>query len=237
MNIVSILRRILPRRLISALRLISVFQWGHGHTLRSKVFPVNSKGEYLPWLTYPLLEFMEGLDFAGKRIFEFGSGASTLYWSSRAQEIVSVEFDSEWFETLKLNIPDNVQLILESDGYSYASKIKIFEGCFDVIVIDGAERYRCAQSAIKKLAPGGFIILDNAEWYPNTADFLAQSGLIEIRFSGFGPINAFTSTSSIFMNPDFSFPRCGSSRLQPVGGKALEGPAPDDVAPVLEVVN
>jgi hypothetical protein len=95
-------------------------------------------------------------------------------------------------------------------------------------VVDGAERYRSAQSAIKALAEGGFIVLDNAEWYPNTADMLAQAGLIEVRLSGFSPINAFTSTSSIFLSRNFSIPTNALAREMPIGGTEIIGGTLDD---------
>lgn len=224
----ALLRKILPRRLISAVRLLTIFQGGHGHVNQRNGFPVSGKGEYQPWLTYPLIEYLVGLDFSQKRVFEFGAGASTLFWSKRAAEVVSVEFDFEWFLALKDRIPGNVSLFYESNGELYAGKILALDVNFDVIVVDGAERYRSAQLAITKLSPGGMIILDNAEWYPNTADLLKRSGLIEIRFSGFSPVNAFTSTSSVFLHREFCFPNNSRARIPPIGGVSIPGGTLDD---------
>jgi hypothetical protein len=93
-------------------------------------------------------------------------------------------------------------------------------GCYDVIVIDGAEHFRCAESAFSALAPGGIVILDNAEWYPKATDLLRRADMIEISFSGFGPINAFTSTSNAFLQRDFRFPLV--HRKPPVGGRSMQ---------------
>lgn len=224
----SLLRKILPRRLISAVRLLSIFQGGHGHVNRRDGFPVNGHGDYQPWLTYPLIEYLNGLDFSGKRVFEFGAGASTLFWAKRAAEVVSVEFDLAWFQALQPKLPGNVTLFHESEGEAYAKKIAGLSAPFDVIVVDGAERYRSAEEALKTLAPGGMIILDNAEWYPNTADFLKKAGLIEVRFSGFSPVNAFTSTSSVFLHRDFDFPNVMGARVPPIGGVSILGGTLDD---------
>lgn len=222
------LRRILPWRVISAARLLLIFQGGHGHVNRRNGFPVNGKGEFQPWLTYPLIEYLNGLDFSEKRVFEFGAGASTLYWASRAREVVSVEFDAGWYAALLPIIPKNVTLFHESDGQSYAEKVTKNHGSFDVIVVDGSERYRSAQAALTALAEGGVIILGNAEWYPNTADLLTKAGLIEVRMSGFSPVNAFTSTSSIFLSRNFSIPSNALAREKPIGGTVIPGGALDD---------
>lgn len=224
----NLLRKILPRRLISAVRILLIMQRGHGHVNRHNGFPVNGRGEYQPWLTYPLIEYLTGFDFRQKRIFEFGAGASTLFWASRANHVESVEFDRGWFDELAKIIPDNVLLNHESDGVAYARRILESDGVFDVIVIDGAERYRSAEAALQKLARGGMVILDNAEWYPNTADLLCSAGLVEVRFSGFSPVNAFTSTSSVFLHREFAFPLVSDARQQPIGGVSIKGGALDD---------
>jgi hypothetical protein len=208
---------LIPRSLILAPRLLDTFFRLHGQNRRSGPFPVDGKGEFQPWLTYPMLEFLETLDFNGKSVFEFGAGGSTLYWARRGATVTSVELDLNWYKQILRVLPSNAAVTHEADGHAYAAAC--LGGCYDVIVIDGAERFRCAESAIQALAPGGMVILDNAEWYPNAADFLRGADLIEIPFSGFGPINAFTSTSTAFLRRDFRFPR--SKRKAPVGGKTI----------------
>ena len=42
--------------------------------------PVDADGRPLPWYTYPAIEYLEQLDFRDRTVFEFGSGASTLFW-------------------------------------------------------------------------------------------------------------------------------------------------------------
>jgi len=231
LNFDRLLRILVPRRIISAVRLLNIFQQQHGHVRQQDGFPVNGQGDFQPWLTYPMIEFLNGLDFSKKRIFEFGAGSSTLYWAKRAMEVVSVEFDSGWFEALRTKVPGNVQLIHEPEGLQYANKIRDNLGLFDIIVIDGAERYRASTAALTALAPGGMVILDNAEWYPETANMLCAAGLIEVRFSGFSPINAFTSTSTAFLSRDFSIPCTPQARMPAVGGRKLPTPALDDLAP------
>lgn len=208
----------IPRSLIIAPRLLDTFLRLHGQNRRCGPFPVNGQGKAQPWFTYPMLEFLDTLDLRGKSIFEFGAGGSTLYWARRGAAVTSVELDADWYNHLLGILPDNVAITHEANGHAYATAC--VGGCYDVIVIDGAERFRCAESALQALAPGGMIILDNAEWYPNAADLLLGADLLEISFSGFGPINAFTSTSTAFLKRDFHFPRL--RREAPVGGRTIQ---------------
>jgi hypothetical protein len=77
---------------------------------------------------------------------------------------------------------------------------------FDVIVIDGHSRVRCAEHAAKYLATGGVIILDNSDWFPEAAAHLRAAGLIDVSFTGFAPIGDATSTTSFFFHRAFDFP-------------------------------
>jgi hypothetical protein len=46
------------------------------------------------------------------------------------------------------------------------------------------------------------LILDNSDWYPNSVSFLqGELGWIQADFHGFGPINNYTWTTSVFLNP------------------------------------
>ncbi|MET0877406.1 MAG: hypothetical protein ABWY14_09735 [Tardiphaga sp.] len=222
----NFLTSLIPRPVIAAGRLLQVFLGTHGHSRRVSGMPVDGHGNFIPWLTYPMIEFLNGFDFSDATVFEFGTGGSTLYWAGRAKNVVSVELDAAWAARLAAIAPSNVRIIHEPNGHRYAEAPIALDRTFDVIVIDGAERYRSTRAAIGCLAPGGMIILDNAEWYPNCAALLAESGLIEVPFSGFPPINAFPSTSSAFLSRDLSFPRL--PRALPVGGRALAGGALDD---------
>lgn len=225
----NVLRKIVPRWLLVSIKLQKIFFWQYGHTRRADGMPVDGKGNFQPWLTYPLIEYLDGLDVSEKHVFEFGAGASTLFWASRAATVTSVEFSRDWYEALRKRLPANVVMLHEPDGQRYAEAPKKFAPRrFDVVVVDGAERYRSARMAVEVLAPGGMIILDNAEWYPRTSDMLAGAGFIEVRFSGFSPINAFTSTSTVFLSPDFAFPRGSVARQPPRGGKVLAHGALDD---------
>lgn len=166
----------------------------------------DKDGNYLPLYTYPAIEYLTQFDYSEKRIFEFGSGASTLFWMERANTVTCLESNPEWYEKLRRQLKDNVSMKhVSGDAFPFA--INDFDGVFDVIVVDSAGyRYDSAEQALKKLAPGGFIILDNADWHHNTAAMLKSHGLLQIDMSGFKPCESHTSTTSLFLDRNFDFP-------------------------------
>src|SRR5947207_12916151 len=72
----------------------------------------DQQGNYVPWFTYPAIEALKNWDLSDKRVFEYGSGYSTLFWAAGAKEVVSVEHDAAWYEKIVKLAPPNVRLIL-----------------------------------------------------------------------------------------------------------------------------
>jgi len=87
---------------------------------------------------------------------------------------------------------------------------------FDIIIIDGKHKYECPKNAVECLREGGLIILDNSDWFPKTARVLRKHNLIQVDFSGFGPINYCTWTTSLFFSRNFNLKI--NQPLQPIGG-------------------
>jgi hypothetical protein len=56
--------------------------------------------EARPWMCFPAVERLDRLVTAESRVFEFGSGGSTIYFAQRAREVVSVEHDRSWHQRL-----------------------------------------------------------------------------------------------------------------------------------------
>ncbi|PZS10133.1 MAG: FkbM family methyltransferase, partial [Chloroflexi bacterium] len=53
--------------------------------------PVGPDGEAIPWFSYPALAWLDAVVTGSERVFEFGSGNSTVWFSRRVAEVVSVE--------------------------------------------------------------------------------------------------------------------------------------------------
>jgi hypothetical protein len=63
-----------------------------------------------PWVTFEAIDYIDERVAAGWKVFEYGSGGSTLYWLSRGAECVSVEHDSSWYEGLRPFIPADAKI-------------------------------------------------------------------------------------------------------------------------------
>ncbi|HYL98810.1 MAG TPA: SAM-dependent methyltransferase [Blastocatellia bacterium] len=202
----------------------------------------DSAGNYLPWYTFPAIEALKNWDLSSKRVFEYSSGHSTLFWASRAKQVVSVEHNPVWFENISKLVPQNAQVILSpitpKEGETdptletreqlerYAESIRDF-GIFDIIVIDGYEgfflRHECARVALSQLSANGLMIVDNSDWMPVTTRFLRDSGLIEVDFSGPKAGRDSCQTTSFFFARQFDFEPAGDQQpLAPIGGRIYE---------------
>jgi hypothetical protein len=170
---------------------------------------VDGANAKIPWYTYPAIEYLDSIDFSGKIVFEYGSGNSSAYWARKARMVRSAEHNKEWYLKIKNEIAENQKIELCENEKDYLDAINKIPGKVDVIIIDGVYREKCAKLVQDHLSDGGIVILDNADWYKETAKYLREKlDLLEVDFHGFGPINAYTWTTSIF------FTR--SARFQPV---------------------
>jgi hypothetical protein len=186
----------------------------------------NSLDDVSPWMTFPAIRFLDHFLKAGMRVFEYGSGGSTLFFAERAGQVVSAEHDPAWATPVRERIHQrrcsNVELLLlppqpapaatEADpssfehcvsgaavfrGWSfeeYAAAIERFpEQSFDVVMVDGRARPACAKRALKRVKPGGWLVLDNAErsHYWRIHDALDTLGWPKLDLPGPGPYNEY----------------------------------------------
>jgi hypothetical protein len=210
------------RPIITALRSLKILELDYGHFLSSlKWNACDNSYRPIPWFTYAATEYIKQMDFSQKSIFEYGSGNSTLFWAKRAKLLMSVENDEKWFKYVSRKLVRNkrAKVLLAQTKRSYVNAINVAGEKIDVIVIDGEYRDDCAKQAVKKINRGGFIILDNSDWFPETAKYLRQQNLIEIDMSGFGPINHYISTTSFFLRRDFYLrAKKEIQPVKPIGG-------------------
>jgi len=178
--------------------------YGHART-KNEHASLDRAGNPVPWYTYAAIEFAKQLDFSEKRIFEFGSGYSTLFWGGRAKAVVAVEHEKEWYERMLLKIPANVDYRYVAEPERYPRVILEYEGFFDVVVIDGELRPDCVGPALEKLSPDGLIIVDNTDWFPGICFMLRAADLIQVDMQGPAPINPYASTTSYFFRRSARF--------------------------------
>jgi precorrin-6B methylase 2 len=157
--------------------------------LSSKPYTVDS--EEIPWLNYGFINFLSKRLKDDFILFEYGSGASTSYFSKKVQTVVSVEHDEQWFNLVKTNLPNNVTLIFEplNTNGTYCRLIHQFNNKFDIVLVDGRDRVNCIKESISKLSERGIIILDNSnrERYNEIFEWMENKEFKQITFTGILP--------------------------------------------------
>jgi len=180
---------------------------------------VDKDGNPLPWLTYPLIYFLEPNLTKQLDVFEYGSGNSTLWFAERVRTIKSVEYHEKWFTKIKSELPDNAQIqfsrVEDSDDYgkmafkqlsdsdpnrAYVNTIQEFNQKYDLIIIDGLYRPSCISVALQFLKDGGVFIIDNSDYqqFQPFLELLKNEEFRRIDFWGMCPIEPVLSCTSIF---------------------------------------
>ena len=168
--------------------------------------PTDSDGKPLPFMSYAAIHFLGSRTKRDLRVFEFGSGYSTLWWASRVKEVFSCEHDRQWYQQMKKSSPSNVHLLyrdVEISG-AYPNSIKEQQERFDVVVIDGRERVACAEAAVSHMSPKGIFVWDDTdrERYKPGMNALLASGYRQLDFIGIGPMLTAMKFTSIFYRAD-----------------------------------
>ena len=184
---------------------------------------IDRDGNPIPWYTYPAIEYLSQFDYSTKAIFEFGTGYSSMYWAKRAKKVISIEDNPEWFSKFSKEFSaENWEMIYCDEKQGYEDTILRSDERYDVIVVDGKRRAECAEKAIKKLADGGMIILDDSDRintsqeYVKAVKILKEANLLQVDFYGFCPMNNYSKTTSIFFSRDFNFESLYT--IQPING-------------------
>lgn len=82
------------------------------HTLRwlRSLYHGNSLRAGVPWLTFDAQTFLGAALPRSPRVFEYGSGGSTLYWLGLGARCVSVEHDANWHAQVAASVGRNPAL-------------------------------------------------------------------------------------------------------------------------------
>ena len=171
----------------------------------------------VPWMTYKVIGWLNHSLKKDWKVFEWGSGGSSLFFEEKVAFLFSVEHNPKWYRQIKRMLSKKVVYKLikpESDGRGYRSTDVSFQGCsfrhycrsiltfpdnfFDLISIDGRARNDCLKLARKKVKIGGYILLDNSERkeYRRGINFL--KGFVRRDFRGNGPVNEYPWQTTVF---------------------------------------
>jgi SAM-dependent methyltransferase len=166
---------------------------------------VDAAGEPIPWLTYPAIAFLARRVRADMTVFEYGSGASTLWWAARVRQVVAVEHDARWVADLTSRLPPNATVVHveEEPSGAYARNVLAHGVSFDVVVVDGRDRVRCVPNALRALTPGGVVVFDNSDRAEYEAGYRAlhDAGFRKVEFVGLAPLIGADSETAIYYRP------------------------------------
>jgi predicted O-methyltransferase YrrM len=135
-----------------------------------------------PWMKYREIRVMEDLltGLRPARALEWGAGYGTFHFSRLLQhggEWIAIEHDPAWAARIRTGAPHNVQVHAvppEKEPWSwdrgdgtYGDFREYVEfparfGEFDFILVDGRAREACLRKARELLAPGGVVVLHDA---------------------------------------------------------------------------
>lgn len=185
-----------------------------GHWLRSLRSGSNPLEDPVPLVTYGALEWLEAHLDPDARVFEWGSGASTLYLAARVGELVSVEHDPVWHHRVGAALKERGidgcrQVLAEPEpsgpetppelvsgrrrwrGLSFERYVASIdghpEGHFDLVCVDGRQRVACGLRALSRIRPDGHLLLDNADRDDYAPLRTALAGCEVHDFDGLGP--------------------------------------------------
>jgi len=190
-------------------------------------FSQDENGNAVPWMTYPAIEFLTKNLTKNHEVFEFGCGASTLFFAKIVKKVTGLETNKKWLgildvilseakdlkkqvsnsphEILRFSQDDNIkiEINLMEDGLTNNSYENFAKNCgqkFDLIIIDSLKRFDCAKNVIEALKPDGSIILDDSERpnYKKIFDFFSNQGFKKQDFFGIAPAQLRIKNTTIF---------------------------------------
>lgn len=174
----------------------------------------------VPWWTYRAIEAVEEWLSARPgpvRVFEYGSGASTVWLARRAGEVHSVEHHRAFADLMHAELvrhPNASVSVIEPvpsprpvvpsakegheglDFAEYVAAIDEVPGSFDLVVIDGRAREACLAAAARRLAHDGLILFDNSRRRRYRAA-ITRSGLRETVLRGLTPTLPYPEQTSL----------------------------------------
>ena len=164
--------------------------------------PVDKSNHPIPWLSYPCVDFLKDRLNKKLSVFEFGSGSSTIFYSSRVNKIISVEHNKSWYEKIKKDLPENTQLLFyefHPDG-EYCKSIKSQNEMFDIIIVDGMDRVNAIINSFEALTENGVLILDDSERieYKTGVEKIIKRGYKRIDFWGISAAELYKKCTTIF---------------------------------------
>lgn len=178
----------------------------------------------VPWWTYGAADAVaHWLDRRPRpiRVFEWGTGSSTIWLSPRVDEIITVEHHGEFAEMIAEHLDPLPNVTLRHvpapasahpriasgkkgseglDFFDYVHAIDAETEPFDLVIIDGRAREACLTAAIPHVRPDGLILFDDPHRRRYRAAIEA-SGLPAVHHRGLSPTIPYPVQTAL-LSPD-----------------------------------
>lgn len=154
---------------------------------------VDRDGQPIPWITYPAIDLLSAKTLQERRVLEFGSGQSTLWFAKHSASVVSFENDPEWHKYVAGRVPSNARVHLVPVTLEGLDEILPETQRFDLVLVDGMERLTAATHARDRVSADGVVIVDNSDgnWGPPPSypiiDLFREAGFMRVDFYGMAP--------------------------------------------------
>ncbi len=135
-----------------------------------------------PWWNERAIRYLSERLQPAARVFEWGSGGSTVWLAGQGIAITSIEHDPQWVTKVTERCPSadiraipgttrgTVRSAPESNDRGqhffddYVAAIDQFDDdSFDVIIVDGMCRTECVRHGAPKVKPGGILVVDDTD--------------------------------------------------------------------------
>ena len=179
----------------------------------------------VPWVPFVALRWLSRQLRGDMRVFEWGSGGSTVFFARRVREVVSIEHDAAWHALVAERLgreslsscryelieprpmpPGGTEFGSGQPGHTdlcfedYVRAIERYpEQHFDLVMIDGRARIACLKMALRRVKVGGIVYLDNSNYERYQAHLGAPPGFERHDLAGVSPYGGDVWTqSSVF---------------------------------------
>lgn len=199
-------RKLLPERACGPLLHLLAYRsksllsaHGHGRSLKQRT-PADADGQPLPWMPYWVSTLLRERLGKAHRVFEYGAGASTLFFARLARSVRSVEHDRGWYEKVLLQLPANAVLTHQPEPGRYVAEVAAEGEHWDMVVVDGQHRVDCFAAALRQLTAGGVIVLDDSQRpdYAAVHALAAAAGFRWLAIEGHKPGSIGLHTATLF---------------------------------------
>lgn len=115
-----------------------------------------------PWMDKREIEKIISYLKPEHKMFEWGCGGSTVYFSKYVSFYRSIEHDCKWFNNIVNLVSPNTEIYHYSDANNYTNYINAisdYDDQYDAILIDGRCRLKCAIKAKTYLKYNGILFV------------------------------------------------------------------------------